>query len=184
MLPDFSNRLNNLIKAMEKTIAPAIDSENDLAREQAALVIGHLKMLDQQWDGLYLFEKGCFDNMRSLAVRLTAGAAGGATTLAAADELVSLIDSLPSTLPLSVKQINRLTCQIGLAVDALINGAYKDGSNDYQSLLTNTVLDYNSKQSARERVWFRANNLDPDPSDLCSMEEMLQTDIYAFSSQQ
>ena len=55
MLPDISIRINNLIKAMEKTIAPAIDPDNGLAKEQAALVVSHLRMLDQQWDTAYLY---------------------------------------------------------------------------------------------------------------------------------
>lgn len=183
MLPDFSNRLNNLIKAMEKTIGPAIDPENGLAQEQAALVIGHLKMLDAQWDGLYLYEKRSFDNMRALAIRLTAIAAGGEATSDAAKSLSTVLSSLPETIPLTVNRVNALTIELGKEIDNLINSAYKDGSSDCKSKLTDTVLEYNSKQSARERVWFKANNLDPDPSDLCSMEEMLMTDIYAFSSQ-
>jgi len=180
MLPDFSIRLNNLVKAMEKTIQPAIDPENGLAQEQAALVVGHLKMLEQQSDGLYLYERRCFENMLALAEHLAFHANGNSATDQAAELLTRAINSLPATIPMTVSGVNSLTITLGNGIDDLINSAFQDGSEEFKSLLTETLLDYNSMQSARERIWFRANNLDPDPSDLASMDEMLLTDRYKF----
>lgn len=43
MLPNITLRIENLIKAMETIVIPAVDPDNDLATEQAQLIIGHLK---------------------------------------------------------------------------------------------------------------------------------------------
>lgn len=181
MLPDFSNRLSNLIKSMEKTIIPAIDPESGLAKEQAALVIGHLTMLNQQWDGLYLYECRSFDNMLALAAHLAVNARGGPETTQAAKLLSGLIEELPDVLPLTARGVNSQTIELGKQVDELIHASFRDGSSAFKALLSETILNYAGKQSARERVWFRANKLDPDPSDLASMEDMLHSDIYKFS---
>ena len=180
MLPDISNRITNIIKAIEKTITPAIDPENGMAQEQAALSIGHLKMLEQQWNYAYIYEKGSFDNMLALASELNRVATGGAATINAQNALSFALKSLPTELPLTPLEINEHTKALGEAVDGLIHACYEDANSEMKQTLFDTILSYSSKQSSRERVWFSANNLDPDSSDLVSMEEMLFTPIYNF----
>ena len=182
MLPDISIRINNLIKAMEKTIAPAIDPDNGLAKEQAALVVSHLRMLDQQWDTAYLYEKGSYENMRALSAHLVSLAEkyepGKSTTL----ELSETLGTMPDELPLTVSGISTLTANLGTIVDRVITDCFRSGSETFKTALTNIVLDYNAKQSARERIWFGANKLDPDITDLSTMEEMLFTNVYKFTA--
>ena len=48
MTPDIDVRLQSVIKAIEQVILPALDPHNPLAREQAALAIGHLHMIRGQ----------------------------------------------------------------------------------------------------------------------------------------
>ncbi|MGD9659970.1 MAG: hypothetical protein AB7U63_01725 [Porticoccaceae bacterium] len=178
MLPDIDNRINNLIKAVEKTIAPAIDPENGLAQEQAALVVGHLKMLNTQWDKAYLFERGSFDNMRSLASQLAAIADGGQQTQNAKDALTAALGGIPVELPLTPSGINKHTIAIGNLVDNLINACYVDGSAAFKAALSELVLNYGEKQATRERIWFNANGLDPDKAKLGSIDDMLVSDAY------
>jgi len=182
MLPDISNRINNLSKALETVIIPAIPADNSFATEQAALMLGHLKMLDQQWDFAYLYEKGSFDNILALASKLSQLAEGGGESQIAAVQTRSLIAAQPDMLPLTVNAINELTIALGKAVDKLIAAAYKDGSSAFKTAMLSSILDYNHIQSARERTWFKANNLDPDVRDLPSMEEMLNSEKYCYSA--
>lgn len=180
MLPDISNRINNLSKALETVIMPAIPTDNSFAAEQAALMLGHLKMLDQQWDFAYLYEKGSFDNMLELATRLQQLAMGGTESKGAAAQIGALLASLPEILPLTVNTVNDLTKSLGAAVDKLIAAAYKDGSAEFKVAMLNSVLDYNHIQCTRERTWFKANNLDPDVRDLPSMDEMLSSEKFSY----
>ena len=109
MLPDISNRITNIIKAIEKTISPAIDAENRMAQEQAALAIGHLQMLEQQWNYAYVFEKGSFENMLALANQLYDVAGGGQAITNAKNALLIIIKGLPEVLPLTPVELNEHT---------------------------------------------------------------------------
>lgn len=175
MLPDISNRINNLIKAMEKTIVPAIDAQDDLAKEQAVLLIGHLKMLDQQWDKAGLFERGSLDTMVQLSEQLIDSISGGEQTSQALATLQSRLQALPAELPLISTAINALTRDIGNAVEATIVAFYRDGAVADKAEFSRLVLDYGSCQSSRERIWFGATNLDPEVKELASLDEMLAT---------
>jgi hypothetical protein len=180
MLPDISNRISNLSKALEGVIIPAIGEGESFAAEQAALMLGHLKMLDQQWDKAYLYEKGSFDNMVALASTLSHYAEGGQQSQLSNKTLVDLLANLPDILPLTVSAISTLIADLGHAVDALIRAAYSDGSPEFKAALFTTVLDYNRCQSARERTWFKSNNLDPDVRDLPDMDDMLNSSTYLY----
>ena len=181
MLPDFSNRINNLIKSLEKTIIPALDPENGMAQEQAALMIGHLKMFDQQWDAAYLYETRSLENMTALASQLSAIIDKDDEFKGIAEEVSAALKAIPQDLPKTVSAVHEITRAIGKLVDSLIDSVYKSGQPGSIETVTETVLDYNSKQSARDRIWFGAIGLDPDPSDLSSMDEMLFTDIYKYN---
>ncbi|MFT4920427.1 MAG: hypothetical protein ACI8RU_003062 [Zhongshania aliphaticivorans] len=181
MLPDISNRIRNLSKALESVIIPAIPADNSFAAEQAALMLGHLKMLDQQWDFAYLYEKGSFENMLALATQLTQLSEGGNESCCASAEISALIASLPEQLPLTVNTVNGLTIALGKAVDRLVVEAYKDGNVKFKAAMLNSILDYNHIQCTRERTWFKANMLDPDVRDLPSMQEMLTSEQFRYS---
>lgn len=49
MTPDFGIRLHSLARSLEHVILPALDASNSLAREQLAIALGHLAVLQQQW---------------------------------------------------------------------------------------------------------------------------------------
>lgn len=181
MLPDITNRLNNLTKALETVIVPAIPGDNPFAHEQAALMLGHLKMLAEQWDGAYLYERGSLHNMRELARRLAAIAAGGPASEGAAERAGVALGAVPAELPLTVNGVNALTIALGKAVDDLICAAYADGSDAFRRGLFKAVLQYNTLQATRERIWFKSNGLDPDGRDLGDFQEMLHGQAYLLA---
>lgn len=173
MLPDIANRLNNLSKALESVIVPAIPDDNPFAREQAALMLGHLKMISEQWDFAYLYERGSYSNMLELAERLHRAAEGGPSTLAAGENARTLLAQSPEFMPLTVNGVNGLTTALGKRVDDLIRAAYVDGSEVFRAAVFREVLSYNRLQATRERTWFKSNGLDPDSKDLGGLADML-----------
>jgi len=80
MLPDITLRIENLVKAMETIVAPAVDLCNDLVREQSQLIIDHLKLLNTQWNMAYLYEKRALEEILSLGIELVSAADGGTET--------------------------------------------------------------------------------------------------------
>ena len=173
MLPDISLRIENLIKAMETIVQPAVDPENDLAQEQAQLMIGHLKLLNSQWDMAYLYEMRALEESVALANALIAAAEGGPETNAAKEALVAKVGAVPEQKPHTAEAVNRYTSTIGEAIDTLIYACHDDGSQNFREKLHPIMLEAGEKQIMRERVWFQATGLDPEKDQLPSIEEML-----------
>lgn len=176
MLPSIDIRINSLIKAMEKTVIPALDVEASLALEQAALIVKHLQVINQQWDGAYLFEQGSLNQLKALAGSLLARLEGGIHTTQSGLMLQNALDSIPDVLPATVAGINPYIQTVGNAIDAVINSAFIDGSDSFNLVLSDSILAYGDRQTLRERTWFQATGLDPDHKDLTSITEMLKTD--------
>ncbi|GAB3369751.1 hypothetical protein NCG89_08925 [Spongiibacter taiwanensis] len=177
MLPDIANRLSNLSKALETVIVPAIPDDNPFAKEQAALMLGHLAMLSEQWDAVYLYERGSLHNMTALARRLIA-CTDGLPASAALDRLAALLQDQPECLPLTASGLNAITKEVGTAVDQLIEVAFSEAGQHYRDCVTSQVLQYNRLQATRERIWFRRHGMDPDEKELGTLEEMLHTTKY------
>ena len=63
MLPSIDLRIQNLVKALQEVVVPAIPERERLARDQAMLVIGHLRMIAVQWKSALLFEAQSLDGL-------------------------------------------------------------------------------------------------------------------------
>ena len=171
MLPDFSNRIGNLVKALETVIVPSLPPENEFAQEQASLVIGHLRLLACQAQGAYAFEVGTLRNLQTFATRLLA--LDNAHRCGQSESLQAALEALPEELPLLVDAVAALHRALGLAIDDWIRDGYTSSDADFKQCVFDTVLDFARLQSTRERVWFKENHLDPDTRDLTSMHAML-----------
>ncbi|MCP5170616.1 MAG: hypothetical protein H6999_12770 [Hahellaceae bacterium] len=175
MLPNITLRIENLIKAMETIVIPAVDPDNDLATEQAQLIIGHLKLLNTQWDMAYLYELQALEEALLLGRELLAVADGGPETQAAKCALEAEINAVPEQKPHTSAALNISVVAVGTAIDTLIYACHNDGSENFKQCLASLVLATGEKQVMRDRVWFQATGLDPDPASLSSIEAMLNS---------
>lgn len=173
MLPDIDNRINNIIKSLETTIMPALDPNNSLANEQAALAVGHLKLLLAQWDNAFLFERQNLQLLAGAAQQLVALADGGEHTMAAADAVATALAAQANASPENVATLMPLYIGLGDAVDNFIRACETDGSDACRAALETVVLDYGQAQAVRERTWFKATGLDPNAAALGSIADML-----------
>ncbi|MBR9913013.1 MAG: hypothetical protein GYB33_21950 [Gammaproteobacteria bacterium] len=171
MLPSIDVRIENLIKAMETIVSPAIDPANDLAREQSSLIVGHLKLLKSQWDFAYIYEQQALEEMMLLADVLVVTADGGPRTMAAKRALQTVVGSVPKDMPRTSAGISQVTASIGNAVDEQIYACHDDGSPCFRKSLADNILASGEKQVLRERIWFQATGLDPERERLFSIEE-------------
>lgn len=179
MLPDIPIRLSNMMKAMETIIAPAIDPENNLAQEQATLMMGHLKLLVDQWDQAYLYERGTLKEMKALAERLMDISGDSLNTHADWQALKTAVESVPEQLPDTATEINTYTISIGSCIDNLIYACFEEGSGELQDSVTTVMLAYGEIQTMRERVWFQGTGLDPEQKSLASIDAMLKQEATA-----
>ena len=67
MLPNIDLRIANMVKALEQVILPALPRDQRLARDQAMLVAGHLRMLGDQSKAALRYERISLDDLAGLS---------------------------------------------------------------------------------------------------------------------
>lgn len=159
MLPSIDLRIDNLLKALEQVILPALPDSARLAQEQVRLVAGHLAIIKSQWKHALRFESGSLDTMIDLARTLA-----GAVTEAQAHGLQTALAAVDGTDRHDLAAIEGAVGTLGKAVDAVILG--DDGRQPLSVAARRAIMDYGRRQSLRERAWFVGHGLDPDKGEL------------------
>lgn len=160
MTPDFGIRLHSIARSLEYVILPALDASNSLAHEQLAIALGHLAVLQQQWQYQADYLAQCLAEMYQL------GHALGAE-----------IDRQPSTAPLFTATERHDV--VAHAVDTLIIAGHRDGSDKFRRELRQLVLDHGARQSLRDRVWFAATGFDPARANFPEIRALVTAGIAA-----
>lgn len=165
MLPNIDLRLANCIKALEEVVIPSLADGERMAREQALLVIGHLRMIGGQWKHALRFECGSLDAMSALARKIAVSDPGFGGELADALASAATVDRR------DIDAVEGAICRVGAAIDKAILG--EDGSLPLSPAAVAAILDYGEKQAFRERTWFKLCGLDPDAGELPAIEAVL-----------
>jgi len=172
MIPSISIRIENVLKAMEMVVVPAIEEKSSMAQEQAGLIIRHLKLIRGEWDKTLIFERQCYQGIRGLAENLIRDGSGGPRTTVALDNLARNVGRCEIDPGNAIEVVNQSYCTIGDGIELLIEAVYIDADPDYKKYLSRETLIFGSSQSFRERCWFQANGMDPDAAELKSVEHM------------
>ena len=165
MLPNIDLRLANCIKALEEVVIPSLADGERMAREQALLVIGHLRMIGGQWKQALRFECGSLDAMSALARKIAV------SDLGFGGELADALGSAATVDRREIDAVEGAICRVGAAIDKAILG--EDGSLPLSPAAVAAILDYGEKQAFRERTWFKLCGLDPDAGELPAIEAVL-----------
>lgn len=169
MMPSIELRLATMVRALEEVIVPAIAPGNDLAREQAQLLIAHLGLLGQHWQRAHRYDDLSCVAMLALAHRLATAAAGGTQTVAAAAALSAVIQSHDIDMQDSAAR----QASLAAAIDGLVSACGLDGAPAFRALLFSAIADHGAAQAERDRVWFAGCGMDPDSASFASIDEML-----------
>ncbi|WP_068076697.1 hypothetical protein [Novosphingobium lentum] len=165
MLPNIDVRLANCIKALEQVVIPSLPPGERMAREQALLVIGHLKMIGGQWKHALRFETASLDAMADLARAIAVsdpGFNGELTTALAATETIDRRD---------IDAVEAAVGRVGTAIDHAILG--EEGTQPLSPAAIDAILAYGERQAFRERTWFKLCGLDPDAGELPAIEAVV-----------
>lgn len=166
MLPSIDLRIENVIKALEQVILPALPTQQRLARDQIRLCVGHLRMIGEQWQWAGAFEVGSLDAMIGLGDVLVVS--GDETYCEAlAIELAHARDADRGDQGAVTSAIRTL----GAVIDRIILG--DDGRILLSADARSAILDYGDRQARRERAWFAMNALDPDRHELPDIGAMM-----------
>lgn len=166
MLPSIDLRIANMIKALEQVILPALPRRERLARDQANLVLGHLRLMSPQWKTAVRFEEVTLDLIVGLAERFGEIFTGDQRAL-----LEAAIASARAADRRDIKALEDAYTLVGNAIDAIIRG-----DADHAPLpqaAVDALLDYGAVQALRERAWFKGNGLDPHAAELPEISAVL-----------
>lgn len=162
MTPGIDLRITSMIRAMEDVVRPAIDPGNSLAAEQAALVVGHLRLLAIHWSKADAYARTCLADLdRTLEGLVPSG--GPATSAAAAD--LARARGQGGDAEAHYKAVMRAT-------DSLVRAAARDGDHAFRETLRGAVLAFSTRQSLRDRSWFAASGFDLNPGELHSIADL------------
>lgn len=163
MTPSIDLRISTIVRAMEDVVTPAIEEGNSLAREQAALIIGHLRLLAVQWSRADGYARTCLADLVDTLVPLEP--AGGEQTVAAGLHLGASLGSEGNA--------ESRYKQIMAAADALVRAADADGDPGFRAELSARLLDFSLRQSLRDRSWFAGTGFDLHPEQLFPIEDLV-----------
>jgi hypothetical protein len=149
MNPASDVRIGGLIRVLEKIVVPALPA--GMAREQAALVAGHLRVLREQVDFAARYELLQLRAARSLAQELLVTARGGERTTRAAD---TLAEHVAAPVPADVGSVRDCYLRTIGAIEDLVHACGSDGEESMMPTINRCVLRHGRDQALREREWF------------------------------
>jgi hypothetical protein len=148
MIPSVDERLASIIRALSEVILPHLPHEASLAQEQAHLAIGHLQILRLQLDAAPAFEREELADAQAVGAALAGSIYGGTATTAAIAALGASLSSADGS------DERRLTVEIHLAVDALVQAVSKDGAVGANARLAGIILEHEQARVMKDRKWF------------------------------
>jgi hypothetical protein len=177
MVPDFALRLQSMMRALQEVILPALPKDQQLAQDQAKILLGNLRIMATQQDRVFQYLLVELREYAGLLRKLSLEATGGAATDAAAARARAALDRAEpiTTLPIpSQTEVSDLLKSLKQAADELVHAAHEDGSGGFRQFLTAAVMQQSAAQILRERVWFSAAGFELDAGMLPSLDVVLE----------
>lgn len=138
-------------RAMEQVVSPSVDPEDSLAREQAELVAGTLRMLEAQLP--FLRERNAYELRQNIDLaRELVQYADGELRSRLEDEVTSA-ERLMSTLGPSNQELSEATARLTALASALVRSS-EAASPRTRSELLRQVLTHADGVIAGQRSWF------------------------------
>ncbi|MER5916723.1 hypothetical protein ABT124_41750 [Streptomyces sp. NPDC001982] len=149
MNPAVDVRIGGLIRVLDKIVVPALPA--GIARDQAALVAGHLRVLREQVDFAARYELLQLCAARCLAQELLAVARGGERTTSAVD---TLAEHVAAPVPAGTRSVRDCYLRTIGAIEDLVRACGSDGEQSVIPAVNRCVLRHGRDQALREREWF------------------------------
>lgn len=160
MNPDIDLRLKSVMKALTDVILPALPAEERLAREQANLVLGHVRIIAEQWQHALNLE---LLNL-ALACELASELAAMNFDSALGDDLIAALARAADVDRGNYAAVSDVHRKLKAVIDRLL--APEHPNTGVPPAMMAAVLRYNRQRAERERIWHRAAGLDPDAGKL------------------
>lgn len=169
-------QLQSAIKSMCDTVLPAIDANNQLALEQAQLVVATLQLVRQRLPLGYRFDCDELARLLHVAEELSECARGGEATDDARDALADTARGGADVLSRAraePDELNAAVRSLRSHVGAVVQAVYEEGDLNSGEAVRKLILQSSEEQLLRERTWVLPQGWEPDPEALPPIEELL-----------
>ena len=163
MTPSISDRIDSLIHTLTDVVLPAIDAEKSLERDQAQLVIAHLKLIRTQLPQAAIFDELELAAAIALGRKLLTLCEGGPKLTQAAKALQDVLASPdPADRQDAIRRVNA-------ANEYLVRASRIDGKPASVQAIRTAALANGKAQTLRDRIFFADSGFDADRGDLPDM---------------
>ncbi|MCK9284177.1 MAG: hypothetical protein M0P39_07835 [Rhodocyclaceae bacterium] len=163
-------QIQSMIKAMMEVVLPAVDPSNELAVQQAQLVVGHLSIFAQRLPLQYRYDRDALDRLIALAADLKAAGAGGDSSLEQAAGIGAKVLERAKADPAELVQAARA---LTAAMDTSIRKVFAEGDEATQSRVEKVTLAMGREQLLRDRAWLIMQGWEPDPASVPAIDTLL-----------
>lgn len=172
MQPSVDLRLRAMIKAMNESIAPAIDPSNQTALEQAKVVAGSLDLIRQQIDYVHWFEAVDVLAHAALIDAFTEVDANSVSAAIRADAAAA--KKLPVRWQCSLATLRDANNGLREAIAQLTADFAACEDADVRFRVAGIIIRHEEDQLSRERAFVAPTGFDVFPESLLPLEEVLE----------
>lgn len=171
-------QLQAMIKAMTEVVLPAVDPDNELACEQAQLVLGMLHLLAVRLPWQFHYDIDELERALKLSVTILDRGSGGPETRSALEALegsaargravLAGAKASPEDLESAILEVRQQTA-------SLLQALWTDGERGCRETVGRAVVEASREQIERERAWFAPQGWDTEADAPVPLETLLAT---------
>lgn len=171
-------QLQAMIKAMTEVVLPAVDSDNELACEQAQLVLGMLHLLAARLPWQFHYDIDELDGALKLGAAILDRGRGGPATrsaLEALDVSAARGRSVLAGAQASPEDLENAILELRQRTASLLKALGTDGERDCRKTIGRAVVEASREQIERERAWFAPQGWDTEEDAPAPLETLLSS---------
>ena len=169
-------QIQTMIKAMTDVVLPAVDPNNQLACEQAQIVLGMLHLMAARLPWQFRYDVDELDRALNLSADILVQGRGGEDTqnaLRTLEHAAKHGDKLLSAAKVSSEELEDAILALRTQTSEVIRALWVDGDSNCRESIGRAVLNASKEQIDRERAWFAPQAWDSEENAPASLETFL-----------
>jgi hypothetical protein len=171
MQPSFDLRIRTMNKALAEVVLPAIDPDNKAAAEQLQLVIGSLKLMQEQIDYANWFE--IVDGRSMVAMAEKVAEVSGKPLGKELSDAIAATQDVGTRHNVTLSQIRDANYVLRETLCDAISQALAGADAETARAISRTVISMTEDQTSRERAYVAKTGFDVFPDTLKSIPDTL-----------
>ncbi|MGR8948489.1 MAG: hypothetical protein ACU84Q_10605 [Gammaproteobacteria bacterium] len=171
-------QLASMIKAMSEVVLPAVDPDNELACEQAQLVLGMLHLMAARLPWQFHYDIDALARALELSALILETGGGGSQTQTAMQALATANAHGRKVLAgatASPEQLEETLLELRTKTADMLDALWTDGDIDCRQLIGRAAIKATQEQNVRERAWFAPQGWDTEAEAPAPLESLLKT---------